>query len=124
MKGKTEMNISELSEAAEVTPRTVRYYIGVGLLPRPSTAGGGAKYGAEHLRHLRAIARMKEERLTLSEIREALADGLEPEWRTIELEPGRLELRLHREASAEVRARFDGILGRDEELRARRKERP
>ena len=119
MSVKSEMNIAELGAAADVSPRTVRYYVGVGLLPGPANAGRGAKYGEEHLRRLRTIARLKEERLTLTEIRSALEGGYEVEWEVVELEPGALELRVHREASQGVRARFEALLAEDQKRVAR-----
>lgn len=64
--------IGELAEAAETTPRTIRYYTAEGLLPPPDTRGRYAVYNDEHLQRLRAIARLKEAYLPLQEIKARL----------------------------------------------------
>lgn len=61
--------ISELAAAADVTPRTIRYYTAEGLLPPPETRGKYALYGEEHLNRLRLIAQLKAAYLPLNEIR-------------------------------------------------------
>lgn len=73
-----EFSLGELSEIADVSPRTVRYYIVEGLLPPPLTAGRNATYSQEHLDRLNAIAAMKEMFLPLREIRHRL-NTLTPE---------------------------------------------
>lgn len=65
--------IAELAARAEVTPRTIRYYIAEGLLPGPGGAGKRHAYTVDHLRYLRAIRRFKEAYLPLTEIRKRLA---------------------------------------------------
>ena len=67
-----EYSLDELSKLAEVSPRTVRFYIVEGLLPPPLTAGRNATYSQEHLDRLNAIASMKEMFLPLREIRHRL----------------------------------------------------
>jgi DNA-binding transcriptional MerR regulator len=62
-------SIAALAAAAGVTTRTVRYYTAEGLLPPPAARGRYALYGAEHLLRLRAISRLKQAYLPLSEIR-------------------------------------------------------
>lgn len=73
-----EYSLDELSTLAEVTPRTVRYYIVEGLLPPPLTTGRNATYSQEHLDRLNAIAALKEMYLPLREIRHRL-NTLTPE---------------------------------------------
>jgi DNA-binding transcriptional MerR regulator len=68
--------LTELADLAGVTPRTVRYYIGQGLLPSVGQSGPGAKYGDDHLARLRLIRRLQREHLPLGEIRRRL-DGLD-----------------------------------------------
>ena len=63
------LDLAELSDRADVSPRTVRYYIQQGLLPSPESRGPGARYGAEHLDRLRLIRRLQREHLPLAEIR-------------------------------------------------------
>lgn len=64
--------LSELSSLAGVTPRTVRYYIGQGLLPAVGISGPGAKYDDSHLARLRLIKRLQAEHQPLAEIRRRL----------------------------------------------------
>jgi DNA-binding transcriptional MerR regulator len=64
--------LDELTALADTTPRTVRYYIGEGLLPPAVSAGPKSGYTAAHLDRLRLIGRMKEAYLPLREIRQRL----------------------------------------------------
>jgi DNA-binding transcriptional MerR regulator len=68
--------ISELAEEAEVTIRTVRYYVAEGLLPAPQGGGRAATYDDNHLARLKLIKILKDEFLPLQEIR-ALLSGLD-----------------------------------------------
>ena len=87
---KKDFSISELSEAASVTTRTIRYYVAEGLLAPPEKGGRGATYNEEHLARLQLIRRLKEEYLPLQEIaalmrgldRRAVMDLLEQKQRT------------------------------------------
>src|SRR5262249_57458188 len=47
--------LEELARAADVSPRTVRYYVQRGLLPAPAFRGKDTVYTAEHLARLNAI---------------------------------------------------------------------
>jgi DNA-binding transcriptional MerR regulator len=71
--GDSRMSLGELTEAAEVSVRTVRYYIAEGLLPPPERAGPGSSYSCAHLDRLRLIQRLKEAYLPLREIRRRLS---------------------------------------------------
>lgn len=71
-------SLVELTEAAGVSVRTVRYYIGEGLLPPPEGAGVGSSYGQGHLDRLRLIGKLKDAYLPLREIRRRLT-GLDDE---------------------------------------------
>jgi DNA-binding transcriptional MerR regulator len=68
-------SLTELADLAGVTPRTVRYYLGQGLLPAVGQTGPGNKYAPGHLTRLRLIRRLQAEHLPLAEIRHRL-DGL------------------------------------------------
>lgn len=68
--------ISELAEAADVTIRTIRYYVGEGLLPAPESGGRAATYHQGHVARLNLIKLLKDEFLPLHEIR-ALLSGLD-----------------------------------------------
>lgn len=66
--------ITELASLAGVTPRTIRYYVSVGLVPAPSQVGRVARYTDDHLGRVRLIRRLQEQHLPLAEIRSRLAD--------------------------------------------------
>ncbi len=65
--------LPELAQAADVTPRTIRYYIAQGLLPSPGQAGPGARYTEGHRLRLSLIRQLQREHLPLAEIRQRLA---------------------------------------------------
>jgi len=78
MPTEAEYTLQELATIAGVTPRTVRYYISVGLLPSPGQAGPGTRYGEDVLQRVRLIRRLQDQHLPLAEIRvriEGLADA-------------------------------------------------
>ena len=66
--------LTELARLAGVTPRTVRYYIGQGLLRPASRSGPGAAYDDEQLQRLLLIRRLQRQHLPLAEIRARLAE--------------------------------------------------
>ncbi len=65
--------IADLASLSGVTPRTIRYYVSVGLIPAPEQAGRAARYDEDHLRRIRLIRRLQEQHLPLAEIRSRLA---------------------------------------------------
>ncbi len=67
------MRIGDLTERAEVTPRTVRYYESIGLLPPGEREGKGQHYYTEEtLARLRKIDQLKKLGLSLDEIRDVI----------------------------------------------------
>jgi DNA-binding transcriptional MerR regulator len=65
-------DLNELSAAADVTPRTIRYYVQQGLLPAPGTRGPGTRYERGYLDRLQLIRRLQRQHLPLAEIRKRL----------------------------------------------------
>ncbi len=65
-------SLADLARLADVTPRTVRYYVAQGLLPSPDAAGSATRYSEGHLARLRLIKRLQRDHLPLSEIRSRL----------------------------------------------------
>jgi DNA-binding transcriptional MerR regulator len=64
-------SIAEVCERAGLSPRTVRYYEEIGLLPGIRRRAGGRRvYGADELERLRFISRLKALGLSLAEIAE------------------------------------------------------
>ena len=73
MSDEPRYSLTELADLGGVTPRTVRYYLGQGLLPAVGPSGPGSKYGPTHLARLRLIRRLQAEHLPLAEIRDLAA---------------------------------------------------
>jgi DNA-binding transcriptional MerR regulator len=82
--------LTDLAREADVTPRTVRYYIGQGLLPGPVGQGPAAQYSSSHVDRLRVIKRLQLQHLPLAEIRSRLEELDEAEIAHLaaEVEPG------------------------------------
>lgn len=70
--------ISELAEKAEVTKRTIHYYISKGLIPPANGSGVASTYDEEHLLKLLLIKQLQDQYLPLERIRE-LVSGLDVE---------------------------------------------
>lgn len=68
-----QYTLQELADFAGVSIRTIRYYIGEGLLPAPEGAGPQSHYTESHALRLQVIGLLKERYLPLREIRRALA---------------------------------------------------
>lgn len=67
------MRIGELTERAGVTPRTVRYYESIGLIPEGEREGHGQHYYTEDtIVRLRKIDQLKKLGLSLEEIRDVI----------------------------------------------------
>ncbi len=67
----SDLSIGELSREVGLSPRTIRYYEEVGLLPGIRRRRGGRRvYGADQIQRLRFIQRLKTLGLALSEIKE------------------------------------------------------
>ncbi|HEY6057571.1 MAG TPA: MerR family transcriptional regulator [Candidatus Limnocylindrales bacterium] len=73
MQTELTLSLADLCDTADVTPRTVRYYVAQGLLPSPSGSGPAARYSQNHLARLRLIKRLQREHLPLAEIRGRLS---------------------------------------------------
>jgi MerR family copper efflux transcriptional regulator len=67
------MRIGDLTERAGVTPRTVRYYESIGLIPSGEREGNGQHYYTEEtIARLRKIDQLKKLGLSLEEIRDVI----------------------------------------------------
>ena len=73
-----QYTLQELATAAGVSIRTIRYYIGEGLLPAPVGSGPQSHYTQSHFNRLRAIGLLKDRYLPLREIRKSHS-GLDDE---------------------------------------------
>jgi DNA-binding transcriptional MerR regulator len=65
-------SLVELAKLADVTPRTIRFYIAQGLLPSPEAAGPRTTYTDEHLKRLLLIKQMQASGMPLATIRAQL----------------------------------------------------
>ena len=84
------MRIGDLTERAEVTPRTVRYYESIGLIPAGEREGHGQHYYTEEtLARLRKIDQLKKLGLSLDEIRDVIdlyftdPSGIQPKQKVL-----------------------------------------
>jgi DNA-binding transcriptional MerR regulator len=69
MSGQVRYSISQICDNLELSPRTVRYYEELGLLPGVRRRTGGRRvYGPDEMERLRFIQRLKHLGLTLEEI--------------------------------------------------------
>jgi DNA-binding transcriptional MerR regulator len=65
--------VDELAAAAGVPTRTIRFYQGKGLLPRPELRGRVAYYGAAHLERLKLVAELQDRGLQIKAICDLVA---------------------------------------------------
>jgi DNA-binding transcriptional MerR regulator len=65
--------LSDLENETGVNARTIRYYISEGLLQPAYGRGPSATYDPDHLLRLQLIQRLKDERLSLRDIKERLS---------------------------------------------------
>lgn len=68
-----EYRIGELAEKADVTRRTIHYYVNKGLLPPPRGSGVGSTYSHEHLLRILLIKMLQKRFLPLEKIREMVS---------------------------------------------------
>lgn len=61
--------LAELADRSGIPARTIRYYIGQGLIPAPGRKGAGTRYPGSTLDRLQLIRRFREDHLPLAEIR-------------------------------------------------------
>jgi DNA-binding transcriptional MerR regulator len=87
-------SLNDLCILAELTPRTVRYYVQVGLVDRPEGETRAARYGARHLEQLLLIRKWTAAGLSLDRIRELL-HGQEPPIPSPPRAPGSIEVCSH-----------------------------
>jgi DNA-binding transcriptional MerR regulator len=88
-----KFSLQQLSEKTEVPERSIRYYIQMGLLPRPQGEKRGAFYSTDHLADLLRIRQWQDAGLSL----EAIGDLLQAkrEAPVSPSRPGAVEVRSH-----------------------------
>lgn len=70
-------SIGELARECDVTLRALRFYEGKGLLA-PARRAGSRQYGAEDVRRLKMVLRLKRLGFSLIEIRELMSAAADP----------------------------------------------
>lgn len=94
--------IQDLADLADVSRRTVRYYVQEGLIPAPLGVGRGRHYAQAHLDRLLQVKELQASGRTLDDIRATLAGGTHARpakranvaapdrslWRRVQLAPG------------------------------------
>lgn len=86
--------LAELCALADLPPRTVRYYVQIGLVNRPQGETRAARYGVRHLEQLMLVKKWTAAGLSLERIRDLLHGAeapLPPRPRT----PGSVEVCSH-----------------------------
>lgn len=67
-----DYTLDELAKLAGLKPRTVRFYIAQGLLPKADFAGAATRYTDSHLERLRLIKRLRAADQPVADIRRVL----------------------------------------------------
>ena len=70
--------LADLCVLADLPPRTVRYYVQIGLVDRPQGETRAARYGSTHLEQLLLIKKWTAAGVSLERIRELLHGGQPP----------------------------------------------
>lgn len=75
---KAGLTIGGLAPTAQLNPRTIRYYEGLGLLPRPQRSESGYRpYSSQDIGRLRLIKRARLLGLSLAEIKDIVAYAMD-----------------------------------------------
>jgi DNA-binding transcriptional MerR regulator len=86
--------LDELCTLTDLTKRTVRYYMQLGLVERPIGETRAAHYTSRHLEQLLRVKQLTEAGVSLERIREVMAGGDTP-VPTRQRRPGSIEVRSH-----------------------------
>ncbi len=87
-------SLDELSALVGLSKRTIRYYIGLGLVARPLGETKGSFYAAEHLQQLAQVRTLTEAGVSLERIASLLTQANEPAADRV-LTPGQLTVKSH-----------------------------
>jgi len=85
--------LDQLCQLADCSKRTVRYYVQLGLLPRPQGQTKAARYSTEHLECLLKVKHLSASGLSLQAIAQALRSPATPA--PVRRQPGSVQLRRH-----------------------------
>lgn len=108
------LRIGEVAGLVGLTPKTVRHYEKIGLLPPPGRSDSGHRlYAADDLLRLNRIKRLRSLGLSLAQIRSVLGCGEEEATLRKALEALRDDVEGQIERLEERRGRIEGILARE-----------
>jgi DNA-binding transcriptional MerR regulator len=112
-------SLDELSALVGLSKRTIRYYIGLGLVARPEGETKGSFYTAEHLQQLAQVKTLTESGVSLERISALLAQAGQPPAER-RLTPGQLTVKSHIYLSNGIELVVDGTAAglSPEEIRA------
>jgi DNA-binding transcriptional MerR regulator len=109
------LRIGEVAGLVGVTPKTVRHYEKIGLLPLPGRSDSGYRlYAAEDLLRLNRIKRLRSLGLSLAQIRSVLGCGEGEATLRKALEALRDDVEGKIERLEERRGRIEGMLARED----------
>jgi DNA-binding transcriptional MerR regulator len=91
---KPQYTLNELCVLADMSLRTARYYVQIGLVDRPEGETRAARYGVHHLEQLLEIKKWTAAGLSLERIRELLQGAPEP-VQARPRQPGTVEVHSH-----------------------------
>lgn len=91
----TTYTLDELAPLAGLNPRTVRYYIQLGLVDPPVGQTRAAHYTWQHLGRLLEIRKLTEQGFSLERVRELLREGDAPPAAARARRPGDVEVKSH-----------------------------
>jgi DNA-binding transcriptional MerR regulator len=91
----TRYSLDQIAELAGVNPRTVRYYIQLGLVERPIGETRAAHYTWQHLKSLLEVRGYTEQGFSLERIAELMRGGEEPPPAANRPRPGSLTVQSH-----------------------------
>lgn len=106
------MQIKQFAQQTELSPKTIRYYEEIGLLPAPKRLENGYRdYGEADVARVRLVAGARRLDFSLDDIQEIL------DLRDQQIAPCRVVLNLLEEKANEISQRIAELQGMETELR-------
>jgi DNA-binding transcriptional MerR regulator len=90
-----KLSLDELSAAVGVSKRTIRYYMGLGLVARPYGETKGSYYSDDHLQQLAQVKTLSESGISLERIAQLLRQAQDSTQQLPSSMPGQLSVKSH-----------------------------
>jgi DNA-binding transcriptional MerR regulator len=90
-----KFSLDELSAAVGVSKRTIRYYMGLGLVARPHGETKGSYYSDDHLQQLAQVKTLSESGVSLDRIAHLLSQAQGSTQQPSSATPGLLSVKSH-----------------------------